>query len=114
MTYSCSDFTDTILDALGIDPCRPSLPTPGPIPDEPENDPGYQADLCLAEIERLQRLANLATGAPPVMKARAALEHLIAARDLLKAVGAERTLDRVRHAISSAKGAVRHAEHRRA
>ena len=45
MTYSCSDFTDTILDALGID-----------VPPESADSPSDQADLCLAEIKRLHRI----------------------------------------------------------
>jgi hypothetical protein len=43
MSYSCSDFTDTILDALGID-----------VPEEDYDNPSAQADLALAEIERLR------------------------------------------------------------
>jgi len=39
----------------------------------------------------------------------AALAHLMIARDLLKQAGAVKTLARVRLAISSCKGAVRHA-----
>lgn len=48
MTYSCSDFTDSILDALGID-----------LPEESWEDPSAQADMALEEIERLQRLAGV-------------------------------------------------------
>ena len=43
MTYSCSDFVDTILDALDI-----QLPT------DALDDPSAQADLALAAIERLR------------------------------------------------------------
>lgn len=45
MGYSCSDFTDSILDALGI-----------VVPDEDCDDPSAQADLALAEITRLQEI----------------------------------------------------------
>ena len=41
-------------------------------------------------------------------KARIALAHLRAARDIFKAIDNQRTVDRIRAAISSAKGAVRH------
>lgn len=99
MTYSCSDFTDTILDALGIQ-----------VPEEDSDSPSAQADLALAEIARLQRAAP-APGKTPAENARAALCHLRTARDLLK--HAPRTQDRVRLAITSAGGAVRNAEVRR-
>lgn len=49
MTYSCTDFADSILDALHIT-----------VPDEDSDNPSAQADLALAEIERLQRLARVA------------------------------------------------------
>ena len=45
MTYSCTDFTDSILDALDI-----------VVPDEAQDHPDMQADLAIAEIERLQAL----------------------------------------------------------
>jgi hypothetical protein len=44
MSYSCTDFTDDILNALKIE-----------VPDEAEDSPSDQADLALAEIERLQK-----------------------------------------------------------
>lgn len=156
MSYSCSDFTDTVLDVPGIT-----------VPDDMRDSPSDQADLAIAEITRLQAAATASAAAPdmlaalvnlvgngftdeelarrwswsvdsiraaraavakaeaqgrsatvapgaPVDLARSAVAHLTAARDLLKRVGASRTVDRVRLAISSAKGAVRHAEHRRA
>lgn len=43
MTYSCSDFTDTVLDALGV-----------VVPPEDQDDPSAQADLALAAIGRLK------------------------------------------------------------
>lgn len=43
MTYSCSDFVDTILDALKID-----------VPEESQDVPSDQADLVLAAIEQLR------------------------------------------------------------
>jgi len=45
MGYSCSDFTDTILNALGII-----------VPEEAYDDPSAQADLALIEIERLHEI----------------------------------------------------------
>jgi len=45
MSYSCADFTDSILEALSVD-----------VPDESRDSPSDQADLALAEIERLQRI----------------------------------------------------------
>lgn len=42
---------------------------------------------------------------------QAAIVHLKAARDHLKAAGAVRTVDRVRKALTSAGGALRHAHH---
>ena len=41
MSYSCTDFTDSILDALGIE-----------VPEESWDSPSDQADLALAEIDR--------------------------------------------------------------
>ena len=41
---------------------------------------------------------------------RQAIDHLRSARDLLKSAGAPKTVHRVRLAISSAGGALRHAE----
>lgn len=43
-----------------------------------------------------------------------AIECLRAARDLLKSANCKNTIARVRLAITSAGGALRHAEHRRA
>lgn len=48
-----------------------------------------------------------------VAAARLALERLREARNLLELAGAPRAADRVRLAITSAGGAVRHAESRR-
>lgn len=57
----------------------------------------------------LQReLTPLAKAARRALAVKA-LGHLIAARDLFKRIEAERTVARVRLAISSARGAVRHA-----
>jgi hypothetical protein len=49
MTYSCSDFTDSILDALKIE-----------VPEEHYDNPSKQADLALAEIERLEEAKRVA------------------------------------------------------
>jgi hypothetical protein len=45
MSYSCTDFTDDTLDALGVE-----------VPEESYDSPSDQADLALEEIERLQRI----------------------------------------------------------
>lgn len=45
MSYSCTDFTDDILDALGI-----------VVPDESLECPDDQAALALAEINRMKQL----------------------------------------------------------
>ena len=44
MSYSCSDFVDSILDALGIG-----------VPEENRDSPSAQADLALAKIAALQQ-----------------------------------------------------------
>lgn len=49
----------------------------------------------------------------PVQAARAAVEAIQYARDCLKVSASPRTLERVAHALSSAKGAVRAAEYRK-
>ncbi|MCK1577823.1 hypothetical protein IVB09_41275 [Bradyrhizobium sp. 174] len=43
MTYSCTDFTDDIIGALDVT-----------IPDSADDSPSDQADICMAEIGRLQ------------------------------------------------------------
>ena len=50
----------------------------------------------------------------PVRAARAAVDALTFARECLKTAGAPRALERTKFAISSAKGAVRHAENKAA
>ena len=47
MTYSCSDFTDSILDALGI-----------VVPESALDSPSDQADLALACITVMQDLLS--------------------------------------------------------
>ena len=44
MTYSCTDFTDTVLDALKI-----------VVPEEDYDDPSAQADLVLGKLAAMQR-----------------------------------------------------------
>ncbi len=44
MSYSCSDFTDSILEALGVT-----------VPDDDADNPSAQADLALAAIAKLQK-----------------------------------------------------------
>jgi hypothetical protein len=55
----------------------------------------------------------LTPGGPTEVKAaKSALEHLIQARDLAKIAGASKLVARINAAITSAGGAVRHAEGR--
>lgn len=44
MSYSCTDFTDTVLDALAID-----------VPEWANDSPSDQADMVLERLETLQR-----------------------------------------------------------
>lgn len=85
---------------------------------ESANARGREAGLWDAAARLRPALAALAeppAPATPADRAKAALDHLVAARELLKAAGCSpRMLDRVRAAISSAKGAVRHAGHKTA
>ncbi|WP_024516988.1 hypothetical protein [Bradyrhizobium sp. Tv2a-2] len=48
MTYSCTDFTDSILSALNI-----------VVPEDAYDQPDKQADLALAEIDRLQAIEKI-------------------------------------------------------
>ena len=51
MSYSCTDFVDSILEALGIEgPDDPADNT------EWQDSPSMQADSALAEIERLHKI----------------------------------------------------------
>jgi hypothetical protein len=54
MTYSCTDFTDSILDALKLDRAMVDHDKKHPEDDVFDN-PSIQADLALAEIDRLQK-----------------------------------------------------------
>jgi hypothetical protein len=44
VTYTSADFTDTILEVLGVD-----------VPEKSHANPSGQADLALAKIDRLQQ-----------------------------------------------------------
>jgi hypothetical protein len=44
VTYSSADFTDTIIEVLGVD-----------VPEKSHDSPSDQADLALAKIDRLQQ-----------------------------------------------------------
>lgn len=46
MTYSCSDFTDSVIEALGLE-----------IPEESNDSPSDQFELAIIDINRLQRFA---------------------------------------------------------
>ena len=73
MTYSCSDFTDDILDTLNIK-----------IPDALNDDPRAQAGMAIDEIRRLQALANENNRVVRVLDA--STSHLtVAERELLEA-----------------------------
>jgi hypothetical protein len=63
-------------------------------------------------IEVAAREAVKEQGASKRAFAQQALDHLMAARDALRAAGASRTLERLSQTISSAKGAVRAAGYR--
>lgn len=47
MAYSCSDFVDSIIEALDVW-----------IPDEASDDPAWQAEICLEAIAKLKRQAK--------------------------------------------------------
>jgi hypothetical protein len=53
MTYSCTDMADDLLNALNVT-----------IPDEADDNPSMQADIAMAEIERLQRIETAALERP--------------------------------------------------
>jgi len=48
MSYSCVDFTDDVLNALKIE-----------VPEKDRDNPSGQADLAMAEIERLQKAESV-------------------------------------------------------
>lgn len=50
MTYSCTDFVDTILERLKIE-----------VPEESRDSPSDQADLAMAAIGRLEKTGSLAS-----------------------------------------------------
>lgn len=99
MGYSCSDFTDSILNALGVD-------TEGLW-----DDPSGQAEVALAEIKRLQGRDRMMA-----QPADSKLEHIQLARALvrearlhLRDAGANNAADYVQRALKSVEGAERHA-----
>ncbi|MGY3482255.1 hypothetical protein ACVW1C_000138 [Bradyrhizobium sp. USDA 4011] len=103
MTYTCTDFTDSILDALNVD-----------VPDEDSDSPSAQADLALAEIERLQKrdaqLTLLET--PPASRlerVRLAAQLIRTARNHLRIADANSAANYVARALKSVEGAQRHA-----
>jgi hypothetical protein len=71
MSYSCSDFFDDIINALDIDTDADGV-------DE-------QADLCIAEIERLQKCETALNGKN--------LDHIIVALVLMQDIDAENGRD---------------------
>jgi len=103
MTYSCTDFTDDILDALKID-----------VPDEDNDSPSAQADLALAEIKRLQTSDGKVKLLEDIHRTKAdniklAAMLIRAARAHLRAAGADKAADYVQRALKSVEGAERHA-----
>lgn len=70
MSYTCPDFVDSIIAALGVT-----------IPDEHRENPAGQADICLAEIQRLQRFEKSTRHAIAVLQ-DAPREDWIAAQRL--------------------------------
>lgn len=81
-----------------------------------EPKPAYRCvncgELYTAEIELCEECKESESIFPvdPPKLVEGAIVHLERARELLKLAGAKRTLARVRSAISSAKGAERHAD----
>lgn len=65
MSYSCTDFTDSILDALAIELDHDEL-----------DDPSAQADYALAEIARLQHIEKGVTQAMQGSDAAAAIARI--------------------------------------
>ena len=73
---------------------------------------GNPPDWLREEFAAAESAVDAADAVPtdPVKAARAALDALIFARECFKVSGSVRALDKTKDAISSAKGAVRHAE----
>lgn len=78
-----------------------------------ENTVQLMLTLDTATASRLMRAYGDSPDATHAGRVGAALKHLTTARDLLKAAGCStRLLAKLRLTISSAKGALRHAEHK--
>jgi len=102
MTYSCCDFTDDVFNAF----------EKGGVVNHETCDYGDNLDQNGQLLLDAFYAYFPTKDSTNMERAEAALKHLTAARDLLKAAGADRTLECVRHAISSAKGGVRAAQYR--
>ncbi len=102
MSYSCCDFTDDILNALNVD-----------VPDEDCDSPSAQADLALAEIERLQAierdLSHMQAPDSRLQRIELAARLIRTARSHLREAGANNAADYVQRALKSVEGAKRHA-----
>lgn len=72
MTYSCPDFVDSIIDALQAK-----------IPTEHADDPARQAEICLAEIQRLQRFEKDTRYAIAVLQDAPREEWILAQRQFI-------------------------------
>lgn len=98
MSYDASDFQQDVFNALIMGGAIPASSDP--------QDSREAAELVLPVIHRYFPNEGAITNE---QRTAAGLLHLIAARELFKAADAHRTATRVRSAISSAKGAERHA-----
>src|SRR6266702_403910 len=105
MSYSCSDFFDDIEAALGVE---------DPDDDGLGDNVSKIGDLCLAEIERLQkRDAQLFLLEDPnrsnADNIKLAAQLMRTARGHLRAAGAAKAAAYVQRALKSVEGAERHA-----
>lgn len=99
MTYSCSDFTDSILDALAV-----------VVPDDSADSPSDQADLALAAIDDLKTFRTVAYGKDAAARAmRAALQAMLASYGPPDAVASLCDYP-AGHAITLARAAIAQAE----
>lgn len=92
MAYSCSDFTDAVLDALQIK-----------VPEADADNPAAQADLALAAIAELQRKA---AAMPALVTALGNAEAFLCGFEDDDDENTDALLCDMRAAITSAKGPV--------
>jgi hypothetical protein len=89
MTYSCTDFTDDILNALRIE-----------VPRAAWDFPEAQVDLATAEIERLRALAGLAAQAKTALEKLIEWDALVGNHDAKCWAEARRTLQKLAQALN--------------